>query len=215
MNYTEEAIKDLFKAHTTLSVTFTKKDGSLRKMNCTRDLGLVPDTDQPKGTGKPSKPGHLNVYELGVGWRSFNCDKVTEALPCGVANKPKPMIIVGDMGSGKTRRALTEASNRGSYVTITWKELRSEFGFSLLESKPNTVIVEMLTLAALADESERSFLKYIVSEDNLIINVRGKDLQTVPAPTFIFTVLAPTASNIPLTNSELRRFDVVEVNFKP
>lgn len=85
--YTEEAIRDLFQQFTTLSVTFTKKDGSLRKMNCTRDLGLVPDSDQPKGPPKAMKPGNLNVYELGNGWRCFNCDSVTEAVPCGLTDE--------------------------------------------------------------------------------------------------------------------------------
>lgn len=74
VGYTEEEMKGYFKEFTTLKVTFEKKDGSLREMVCTRDLGLVPEQHLPKSdTVKINPPGLMNVYELGVGWRSFHC----------------------------------------------------------------------------------------------------------------------------------------------
>lgn len=85
MTYTEEEMNELFKIHTTLKVTFKKKDDSLREMTCTRDLGLVPDEHHPKSDKvKVNPPGLMNVYELGVGWRSFHCEKIVEVDVCGV-----------------------------------------------------------------------------------------------------------------------------------
>jgi len=85
MKFTEAEVKELFAKHTTLKVTFEKKDKSLREMVCTRDLGLVPDEHHPKSDKvKVTPPGLLNVYEIGVGWRSFHCESVQEVeAVCG------------------------------------------------------------------------------------------------------------------------------------
>lgn len=71
-------MNDLMKALATglVSVTFTKKDGSQRKMICTKNLEMVPGKDHPKGTGKAAPAGVCRVYEQGNGWRSFREDSV-------------------------------------------------------------------------------------------------------------------------------------------
>ena len=81
MAYTQEQVEGLFKQFRVLIVTFTKKDGSKRTMECTRDIGRIPVEHHPKplADGKLPKvnpPGLLNVYELGNGWRSFHVDKI-------------------------------------------------------------------------------------------------------------------------------------------
>lgn len=58
------------------TVTFTKKDGSERVMECTQNLGNVPEESQPKGEGYPAPEGLFRVYEKDVGWRSFNQDQL-------------------------------------------------------------------------------------------------------------------------------------------
>ena len=70
-------MNELMKALATglVSVTFTKKDGTQRKMICTKNLEMVPEKDQPKGTGTEA-PGICCVYEQGNGWRSFHEDSV-------------------------------------------------------------------------------------------------------------------------------------------
>lgn len=54
-----------------VEITFTKKDGTLRKMKCTRSVKLIPEDQQPK---KPDEKtlGAIPVYDLeSCGWRSF------------------------------------------------------------------------------------------------------------------------------------------------
>ncbi len=64
-------------------VEFTKADGSLRVMKCTRDPKLIPvDNNElvvAEGTvvRNPSYSA-LRVYEFGVGWRSFKVANVVK-----------------------------------------------------------------------------------------------------------------------------------------
>lgn len=81
--FTKEFVDGEFKKNGILKVTFTKADGSTRVMVCTKDLDNVPEEHHPKGEGEDRpgrKPNDLlcNVYEIGVGWRSFYYAKVQD-----------------------------------------------------------------------------------------------------------------------------------------
>jgi hypothetical protein len=60
-----------------LTVSFTKKDGTIRHMRCTTNLNLIPDEHHPKNKDNNSVSMVLNdnvirVYDLqNEGWRSF------------------------------------------------------------------------------------------------------------------------------------------------
>jgi hypothetical protein len=64
------------------TVTFEKKDGSIRKMNCTLSKELMPnlETDNPQEKRKRAEnPEVLPVYDLeSNGWRSFRWDSVID-----------------------------------------------------------------------------------------------------------------------------------------
>ena len=65
-------------SESTITVTFTKKDGTPRVMRCTRDLNLIPEDKQPKGTGTMTKGDAVSVFDLDKEeWRSFNTGNVT------------------------------------------------------------------------------------------------------------------------------------------
>ena len=65
----------------TVQVTFTKKDGSERVMNCTLHEDYVPEI---KGT-KAINPNVLAVYDIDAeGWRSFRWDSINEVNFSGV-----------------------------------------------------------------------------------------------------------------------------------
>jgi hypothetical protein len=71
--FTKEEIDNLFANNSVLRVVFTKKDGSLREMVCTKDLSVVPIESHPKGGGSRVPPVETcNVYEIDNGWRSFS-----------------------------------------------------------------------------------------------------------------------------------------------
>ena len=81
VEYTKEKIDRMFKDYGMMIVTFTKSDGSKRVMKCTKDLENVPEEFHPKISrdGKKSRkqnPLLCNVFEIGVGWRSFYYAKV-------------------------------------------------------------------------------------------------------------------------------------------
>jgi hypothetical protein len=66
-----------------LCVTFTKKDGSERKMQCTLIESKIPADKRPKGTSESENTSTVGsavrVFDTEVGeWRSFRWDSVTK-----------------------------------------------------------------------------------------------------------------------------------------
>lgn len=64
-----------------LCVTFTKKDGTERKMFCTLVEGRIPSDKLPKGEGTSSQNSGsaVRVFDTEVSeWRSFRWDSVTK-----------------------------------------------------------------------------------------------------------------------------------------
>lgn len=64
-----------------LCVTFTKKDGSERKMQCTLIESKIPADKRPKGTSESENTSTVGsavrVFDTEVGeWRSFRWDSV-------------------------------------------------------------------------------------------------------------------------------------------
>ena len=63
------------------NVTFTKVDGTERVMNCTLDMGFVPEEKLPKGTGRAESEEVLRVFDTDkTEWRSFRVESVTKFL---------------------------------------------------------------------------------------------------------------------------------------
>lgn len=65
-----------------VTVTFTKKDGTERVMNCTTKSELVPASPVVEGVEKKEKKKNeevMSVYDLEAqGWRSFRWDSVKQ-----------------------------------------------------------------------------------------------------------------------------------------
>lgn len=60
-----------------MTITFKKKDGSLRKMHCTKNLNLIPSDQHPKGVQAHSASS-LAVFDLDINeWRSFIVANIT------------------------------------------------------------------------------------------------------------------------------------------
>ena len=61
-----------------MEVVFTKKDGTVRKMICTKDMNKIPEENHPKGSLKNKNDDVVNVYDLQKNlWRSFRKNSVT------------------------------------------------------------------------------------------------------------------------------------------
>lgn len=56
-----------------ITILFTKKDGTERKIICTLASDIIPEEDIPKGTGsKVENEDLISVYDIeNQGWRSF------------------------------------------------------------------------------------------------------------------------------------------------
>jgi hypothetical protein len=82
-NYLAEITEQYLKNGETITVTFTKKDGTERVMHCTRNMAAIPEDKHPKGSGK-EKAAHLIVaFDLKKGeWRSFGEESVL-SVQCG------------------------------------------------------------------------------------------------------------------------------------
>lgn len=60
-----------------LCITFTKSDGTERKIRCTTVESSIPSDLVPKGTGRSSSDAVQRVFDLDKGeWRSFRWDRV-------------------------------------------------------------------------------------------------------------------------------------------
>ena len=65
-------------SESTITVTFTKKDGTSRVMKCTKQSDLIPAEMQPKGTGSTPTGDAVSVFDLDKQeWRSFNTSNIT------------------------------------------------------------------------------------------------------------------------------------------
>ena len=61
-----------------VTVTFTKKDGSVRVMNCTLDPSILPEYVETEARKKAVNDDILAVWDLdALAWRSFRWDSVT------------------------------------------------------------------------------------------------------------------------------------------
>lgn len=61
-----------------VTITFTKKDGSERKMICTLVESAIPAEKTPKGSQKTNSSDALPVFDVEKqDWRSFRWDSVT------------------------------------------------------------------------------------------------------------------------------------------
>lgn len=69
----KQQILELFNSNTSLVVTFTKRDGSIREMICTRDPELLPKT---KGMRTPSDEVCTVLDLEKMDWRCFRYDSV-------------------------------------------------------------------------------------------------------------------------------------------
>lgn len=64
------------RSHPKVKITFTKKDGTKRVMNCTLSESVLPARD-PDSETKPHSPDVQPVWDLDAGgWRSFRWDSV-------------------------------------------------------------------------------------------------------------------------------------------
>lgn len=62
-----------------VSVSFTKKDGTERKMLCTLAENKIPSEKMPKNSGKSKSDDALAVFDIEKNdWRSFRWDSVTK-----------------------------------------------------------------------------------------------------------------------------------------
>jgi len=71
-----EWIRGVLRMHET-TITFTKKDGTERKMFCTLREDKIPSEKTPKNTGKTQSEESIAVFDLEKeDWRSFRFDSV-------------------------------------------------------------------------------------------------------------------------------------------
>lgn len=65
-----------------IEVVFTKKDGSIRSMNCTRNMGLIPNEYHPKNSEDSTSlesAENIKVFDVDKqGWRSFNFSSIMQ-----------------------------------------------------------------------------------------------------------------------------------------
>lgn len=77
-NEKSDLIKKLEKG--VVSISFTKKDGTLREMACTLDSSIIPDEFAPKGVERTKPVDSLSVFDVEKNeWRSFRWDSLISA----------------------------------------------------------------------------------------------------------------------------------------
>ena len=73
-----EWVQSLLKSQE-VTISFTKKDGTERKMLCTLVENKIPSEKLPKNSGKSKSDDALAVFDIEKdAWRSFRWDSVTK-----------------------------------------------------------------------------------------------------------------------------------------
>lgn len=76
---TKEILLEKLSSVKLVTVTFTKKDGTDRIMNCTRNLSTIPVEFHPKSEIQIEESDNIRVFDLDLNaWRSFNYQNVKE-----------------------------------------------------------------------------------------------------------------------------------------
>lgn len=71
-----EWLQDLLRTNI-VTISFTKKDGSERKMRCTLGESVIPSEKTPKNSGKSKSADAIAVFDIEKqDWRSFRFDSV-------------------------------------------------------------------------------------------------------------------------------------------
>ena len=72
-NYLASIVDGYLANGETITVTFTKKDGTERTMHCTRNMAAIPEDKHPKGSGKVTANHLIVAFDIEKGeWRSFD-----------------------------------------------------------------------------------------------------------------------------------------------
>jgi hypothetical protein len=72
-NYLASIVDGYLANGETITVTFTKKDGTERTMHCTRNMTAIPEDKHPKGSGKVTANHLIVAFDIEKGeWRSFD-----------------------------------------------------------------------------------------------------------------------------------------------
>ena len=82
MNTTKYTYNDIIidlKSPKPPTITFNKKDGEVRIMECTLLPGLIPVDKAPKGTGSKKTEDSVSVFDINKkDWRAFKVALVTD-----------------------------------------------------------------------------------------------------------------------------------------
>lgn len=71
-----EWLRELLRSEN-VTITFTKKDGTERKLLCTLSESKIPSEKSPKNSGKAKPADSIAVFDLeNQDWRSFRFDSV-------------------------------------------------------------------------------------------------------------------------------------------
>ena len=77
--YTYNDIITALKSPSPPTITFNKKDGEVRIMECTPLPGLIPADKAPKGTGSKKTEDSVAVFDVNKkDWRAFKVALVTD-----------------------------------------------------------------------------------------------------------------------------------------
>jgi hypothetical protein len=101
-------------------------------------------------------------------------------------SEKKALVIFGNQASGKTKKAIFEAKKISPFsIIISSKQIFNRFTLgSILTTNPGVVIVEDCTFEFLNDPN----VKLLISEDDLLVERKGKDPKLVSNVKWIFTV---------------------------
>lgn len=171
-----------------------------------------------------TKKGALHALRNGEEWRDCVGDNLIlsmaqeiERLRAQVACGPveteirstyrgmqRVKIICGDRASGKTTLALQLAGESSTVFSVA--DIISIFSIgSALKSGVKTIIVEETDFNKITPD----WLKSIVTEDKIMVDIKGEERQLFPQPNYIFCT--GTKDSIPKEITD-RRFTVIEVS---
>jgi hypothetical protein len=75
--FTREEVVAILQNEDLVEVSFTKKDGTERRMRCTLKMKEIPADKRPTGEGRPYTDQQVRVFDLDKQeWRSFTLESI-------------------------------------------------------------------------------------------------------------------------------------------
>ena len=112
-------------------------------------------------------------------------------------------VVIGPQGSGRSIAQQIAGTYAGLRVTVSWTDITTDFiRGRVLDQQPSVVIVD--EVPAYPTKKDLALLKTLATEQQLLVERKGKECRLIAAPVFIFVLEPGTESRYYIDSRHFR-----------